>query len=74
MFIHQVDKDVAVAKERFGLSASYNAMSPLVLYQGYTRRFLDGKVREEKPARWRCKVHQTPGTRPYAPSRTHRAL
>lgn len=41
----QVDKDVAVAKEHFGLAAPYNAMSPLVLYKGYTRDFLDGKVR-----------------------------
>ncbi|CAM9750685.1 unnamed protein product [Ectocarpus sp. 4 AP-2014] len=45
-----VDKDVAVAKEYFGLSAPYNAMSPLVLYKGYTKDFLDGKmdVREQK--------------------------
>ncbi len=41
----QVDKDVAVAKEHFGLSASYSTMSPLVLHKGYTKRFLDGKVR-----------------------------
>eukprot|EP00903_Cladosiphon_okamuranus_P008206 g7901.t1 len=40
----KVDKDVAVAKEHFGLSAPYSAMSPLVLYQGYTRRFLDGEI------------------------------
>lgn len=40
----QVDKDVAVAKEHFGLSADYNAMSPLVLYKGYTKDFLNGKV------------------------------
>ncbi|CAM9799779.1 unnamed protein product, partial [Ectocarpus sp. 8 AP-2014] len=46
----KVDKDVAVAKEYFGLSAPYNAMSPLVLYKGYTKDFLDGKmdVREQK--------------------------
>lgn len=37
---------MAVAKEYFGLSAPYNAMSPLVLYKGYTKDFLDGKVRE----------------------------
>lgn len=43
----QVDKDVAVAREHFGLSASYSAMSPLVLYKGYTKRFLDGKVRKK---------------------------
>ena len=41
----QVDKDVAVAKEHFGLQAPYDAMSPLVLYKGYTKDFLDGKVR-----------------------------
>lgn len=40
----QVDKDVAVAKEHFGLPAPYTAMSPLVLYDGYTKKFLDGKV------------------------------
>eukprot|EP00752_Nemacystus_decipiens_P004793 g4361.t1 len=40
----KVDKDVAVAKEHFGLPSSYNAMSPLVLYKGYTRSFLDGKI------------------------------
>ncbi|CAM9411832.1 unnamed protein product, partial [Hapterophycus canaliculatus] len=40
----QVDKDVAVAKQHFGLSAPYSAMSPLVLYKGYTKEFLDGKV------------------------------
>ncbi|CAN0134771.1 unnamed protein product [Pylaiella littoralis] len=39
-----VDKDVAVAKEHFGLSADYNAMSPLVLYKGYTKAFLNGKI------------------------------
>ncbi|CAM9265552.1 unnamed protein product [Scytosiphon promiscuus] len=40
----KVDKDVAVAKQHFGLSASYSAMSPLILYKGYTKEFLDGKV------------------------------
>ena len=40
-----MDKDVAVAKEHFGLQAAYDAMSPLVLYKGYTKDFLDGKVR-----------------------------
>lgn len=40
-----MDKDVAVAKEHFGLQAPYDAMSPLVLYKGYTKDFLDGKVR-----------------------------
>lgn len=44
-FAIQVDKDVAVAKEHFGLLAPYDAMSPLVLHKGYTRDFLDGKVR-----------------------------
>lgn len=40
----QVDKDVAVAKEHFGLGSSYNAMSPIVLHKDYTREYLDGKV------------------------------
>ncbi|CAM9252172.1 unnamed protein product, partial [Sphacelaria rigidula] len=40
----KVDKDVAVAKEHFGLHSAYDAMSPIILHKGYTREFLDGKV------------------------------
>ena len=47
---HQVDKDVAVAREHFGLSAPYSTMSPLVLHRGYTKQFLDGKVSYGCPA------------------------
>ncbi|CAM9323253.1 unnamed protein product [Laminaria digitata] len=47
----KVDKDVAVAKEHFGLQAPYDAMSPLVLYKGYTRDFLDGKIDPQQQAK-----------------------
>lgn len=43
-FVRQVDKDVAVAKEHFGLRGSYNAMSPIIVHKDYTRQYLDGKV------------------------------
>ncbi|KAG5176439.1 AAA domain-containing protein [Tribonema minus] len=40
----QVDKDVKVAREHWGLTCNYRDMSPLVLDKGYTRRYLDGQV------------------------------
>ena len=41
----RVDKDVRVAKEIFGLDhCHYNDMSPVVIPQGYTKDFLDGKI------------------------------
>jgi len=40
----QVDKDVILFKEYFGLPSSYDEMSPVILPAGFTRDFLDGKV------------------------------
>jgi len=39
-----VDKDVILVKEHFGLDSSYQEMSPVLLPQGFTRNYLDGKV------------------------------
>jgi len=39
-----VDKDVILIREHFGLQHSYEEMSPVLLPQGFTRKFLDGKV------------------------------
>lgn len=47
----KVDKDVAVAKEHFGLTNSYNAMSPLILHKGYTREYLDDKINPQTERR-----------------------
>lgn len=62
MRVGQVDKDVAVAKEHFGLTNSYNAMSPLILHKGYTREYLDDKVCShvvDRPqAREYCALHE----------------
>ncbi len=39
-----VDKDVVLFKEYFGLKSDYADMSPVILPSGFTRDFLDGKV------------------------------
>lgn len=39
-----VDKDVVLVKDYFGLSPSYQEMSPVLLPPGFTRLYLDGKV------------------------------
>lgn len=42
-----VDKDVILFKERFGLDENYHDMSPVLIPQGFTRNFLDGKIDEK---------------------------
>lgn len=42
-----IDKDVVLFKEHFDLKANYDDMSPVLLPQGFTRNFLDGKVDEK---------------------------
>lgn len=45
----KVDKDVRLFKEFFNINTcSYLDMSPVVIPKGYTRRFLDGYIREEE--------------------------
>jgi BioD-like phosphotransacetylase family protein len=41
-----VDKDVILFKEYFGLKSSYESMSPVLCPQGFTKDFLDKKVTE----------------------------
>ncbi len=41
-----VDKDVLLFKDYFQISSSYSSMSPILLPSGFTRNFLDGKVKE----------------------------
>lgn len=43
----KVDKDVVLFKECFSLNSSYQDMSPVLLPQGFTRDFLDGKETTE---------------------------
>ena len=43
-----VNKDCKLAKEFFGLSCEYEDMSPVLVPRGYTRDFIDGKVRVEE--------------------------
>ncbi len=40
----RVDKDCQLAKAYFGLECAYEQMSPVLIPQGYTRRFIDGDV------------------------------
>lgn len=42
-----VDKDVVLFKTFFDLSDPYEEMSPVLLPRGFTRNYLDGKVRRE---------------------------
>ncbi len=42
-----VDKDVVLFKEHFGLSSDWKDMSPVIIPAGFTREFLDNKVSEE---------------------------
>jgi len=41
-----VDKDVVLFKEYFNLSADWSDMSPVIMPAGFTRDYLDGKVKE----------------------------
>jgi phosphate acetyltransferase len=41
---HHVDKDVVLFKERFGLEAPWEAMSPVIVPAGFTRSYLDGEI------------------------------
>lgn len=43
----RVDKDVVLFKEYFSLSSNYEDMSPVIFPSGFTRDFLDGKVKLE---------------------------
>jgi dethiobiotin synthetase len=43
-----IDKDAVLVKEHFGLHhLKYKAMSPVLIPSGYTRNYLDGKIRLE---------------------------
>ena len=46
----QVDKDVVVMRQHFGLDSSlpYRYMSPVLIPKGYTKDYLDGNIREDK--------------------------
>jgi len=45
----KVDKDARLFKEYFNLtSCEYEEMSPVVIPQGYTRKFLDGLITEDE--------------------------
>lgn len=46
----RVDKDVALAKEHFGIESDYLDMSPIVIERGATKDFLDGKRLEWQDA------------------------
>ena len=41
----RVDKDVKLMRDYFGLEDSFADMSPLVIPPGYTKSYLDGKVK-----------------------------
>lgn len=41
-----VDKDVNLFKEHFGLEDDYEMMSPILIPRGFTRRYLDGEVKD----------------------------
>jgi BioD-like phosphotransacetylase family protein len=44
----QVDKDVVVMRQHFGLDPlPYRYMSPVLIPKGYTRNYLDGNIRED---------------------------
>lgn len=43
----KVDKDVALFKDYFKLTADYSDMSPVILPAGFTRDFLDGKIQQK---------------------------
>ncbi|MCH9613927.1 MAG: Phosphate acetyltransferase [Chlamydiia bacterium] len=43
-----VDKDVILFKKRFNLDENYEDMSPVLIPQGFTRNFLDGKIDEKE--------------------------
>jgi phosphate acetyltransferase len=40
-----VDKDVKLMRDYFGLEESFADMSPLVIPSGYTKNYVDGKVK-----------------------------
>ena len=42
-----VDKDVVLFKEHFGLNDPYEEMSPVLFPKGFTRDYLDGKIKRE---------------------------
>jgi len=46
-----VDKDVVLFKDHFNLKQAEAAMSPVLFPRGFTRDFLDGKVKEKDPRR-----------------------
>lgn len=43
----RVDKDIVLFKDKFGLSAAYETMSPVLFPSGFTRDYLDGKISHE---------------------------
>ena len=44
---HLVDKDVVLFKEHFDLGDSYPEMSPVLFPKGFTRDYLDGKIKRQ---------------------------
>ncbi|MCB1112851.1 MAG: AAA family ATPase [Chlamydiales bacterium] len=42
-----VDKDVILFKEHFELSSSWQSMSPVIIPNGFTRKYLNGEVSEK---------------------------
>lgn len=44
----QVDKDVKLMHDYFGLEDNYADMSPMVLPSGYTKDFIDGKIKASR--------------------------
>lgn len=47
----RVDKDILLFKERFNLTLPLEEMSPVLLPRGFTKSFLDGKIRREDLAK-----------------------
>jgi AAA domain len=48
----RVDKDVELIKERFHLDhLDYESMSPIIIPQGYTKDYVDGKISFETQLR-----------------------
>jgi len=44
----RVDKDVQLMKEFFDLSCDYENMSPIIIPQGYTKKYIDGTITQDQ--------------------------
>jgi hypothetical protein len=55
----QVDKDVKLMRDYFGLEDDYADMSPMVLPSGYTKDFIDGKIKASRGVSHWCQTTHT---------------